>query len=170
MLASNPSTSSLPPAVYESLEKLLAETRARAVLLITTDGYPVDAAGATQGLHLPTLGALISADFAAAAELSRLLGNPSDFRASHHQGSHCHIYTYMANEDLLLAVIFDKESRAGAVWLFAKRAGEDIADELALQPALVGLDQDLAPEMDAKLDELFEDSQSPAEAPDISAR
>ena len=170
LLASDSSASSLPAAVHESLERLLAETRAQAVLLITTDGYPVDAAGATQGLHLPTLGALMSANFAAAAELSRLLGNPSDFRASHHQGSHCHIYTYLAHEDLLLAVIFGQESRAGAVWLFAKRAGEDIAEELAVKPSLVELDQDLAPEVDAQLDELFEDAQSPVEAPDVSAR
>jgi DNA-binding NarL/FixJ family response regulator/predicted regulator of Ras-like GTPase activity (Roadblock/LC7/MglB family) len=148
-------TAAVPPSARESLESLWSDTRARCVLLITTSGYPVDAVGQTRGLHLPTLGALIAANFAAAAELSRLLGNPADFRASHHQGPDSQIYTYKASQELLLAVIFGEESRAGAVWLFAKRAAATLGMPPILEPPTVESEGDLDAQMEVQWADLL---------------
>jgi len=159
------SASTVPlPSVRESLELLLTDTRARCVLLITHSGYSVDAVGQTKGLHLPTLSALIAANFAAAAELSRLLGNPADFRASHHQGPDSHIYTYKANDELLLAVIFGKDSRAGAVWLFAKRAAAALTAAPAAEEPAVANNEDLTSQMEAQWANLLDTGRSSAPA------
>jgi DNA-binding NarL/FixJ family response regulator len=138
------------------LERLLSDTRARCVLLITAAGYPVDSVGQTFGLHLPTLGALIAATFAAAAELAKQLGNASDFRASHHQGPDCHIYTYEVTRDLLLATVFGDESQAGAVWIFAKRAAAVLGTQQFGESESVDLGSDLTTEVQAQLDSLFD--------------
>jgi CheY-like chemotaxis protein len=169
-----PLSGPLSPSVRQSLETLCADARARCVLLITTSGYPVDGEGQTQGLHLPTLGALIAANFAAAAELSRQLGNAADFRASHHQGPDSHIYTYKVSQDLLLAVIFGAESRAGAVWLFAKRAAAALAaqptcqpptHEEAHRPAAADAEGDLNTQMEAQWTALLNTEAEPGSPP-----
>jgi predicted regulator of Ras-like GTPase activity (Roadblock/LC7/MglB family) len=142
--------------MHDTLERLLGDTRARCVLLITAAGYPVDSAGKTYGLHLPTLGALIAATYAAAAELAVQLGNASDFRASHHQGPDSDIYTCEVNKDLLLATVFGEESQAGAVWLFAKRAAAalDVQQPKESQPISLGVE--LTKQLEAQIDSLFD--------------
>jgi len=144
------------PSMHRLLEVLLADTRARCVLLMTSAGYAVDAVGRTRDLHVPIVDALITANFAAAAELARLLGNRSDFKASHHQGPDCNIYTHRVNKDLLLAVVFGPESTSGAVWLFAKRAADALASVFADQPSTVKFGGDLATPIEAELDQLFD--------------
>jgi len=144
------------PSMHRLLEVLLADTRARCVLLMTSAGYAVDAVGRTRDLHVPIVDALITANFAAAAELARLLGNRSDFKASHHHGPDCNIYTHRVNKDLLLAVVFGPESTSGAVWLFAKRAADALASVFPDQPSTVKFGGDLATPIEAELDQLFD--------------
>ncbi len=154
-LAQRSSAGTTAGTVREPLEALLADTRARCVLLIDADGYAVDAVGWTYGLHIPTLATLIAATYAASAELSRLLGNRSIFNASHHQGPDCNIYTYQVNKDLLLAVVFGSESISGAVWLFAKRTAEALVSLGPEQPSALGVKGDLAAAMVEGLNQLF---------------
>lgn len=142
--------------LHDILERLLSDTRARCVLLITAAGYPVDSAGQTYGLHLPTLGALIAATYSAAAELASQLGNSSDFRASHHQGPDSDIYTYEVNKDLLLATVFGEESQAGAVWLFAKRAAAALNAQQPKETPPVALGAELTKQLEAQIDSLFD--------------
>ena len=143
---------------HRLLEDLVVDTGAHCVLLTNSSGYPIDVAGQTRNLHLPTLGALIAATFAAGAELSRQLGNVSDFRASHHDGPDSSIYTYEVMPDLLLAVVFGTQAKCGAVWLFAKRAaaawaalGPRPTQATHLEPG-----EDLMPAFDAELSQLFD--------------
>jgi DNA-binding NarL/FixJ family response regulator/predicted regulator of Ras-like GTPase activity (Roadblock/LC7/MglB family) len=166
---------SLPSAElpgHKLLEDLVVDTGAHCVLLTSSSGYPIDVAGQTSNLHLPTLGALIAATFAAAAELSRQLGNVSDFRASHHGGPDSSIYTYEVMPDLLLAVVFGAQTKCGAVWLFAKRTAAALA---ALGPrptptAYLQADEDLTPAFDSELSQLFGDAgEQPMQADTASA-
>lgn len=152
----NPAPSNLAPNQHDVLERLLSDTRARCVLLITAAGYPVDSAGQTYGLHLPTLGALIAATYSAAAELASQLGNSSDFRASHHQGPDTDIYTYEVNRDLLLATVFGEESQAGAVWLFAKRAASALNAQQTKETQPIALGVELTKQLEAQIDSLFD--------------
>ena len=146
----------LPPSVPRILERLLADTGARCILLLTGSGHPVESAGRTGDVHVPTLGALIAANFAAAAELSRQLGNQSDFRASHHDGAECSVYTYEAANDLLLAVVFGAQSKPGAVWLFARRAAAELAYLAPTKTTPLPSAAGLASDIDAELSRLLE--------------
>ena len=154
--ASSAAPASHSPGTHDTLERLLGDTRARCVLLITAAGYPVDSAGRTYGLHLPTLGALIAATYSAAAELASQLGNASDFRASHHQGPDTDIYTCEVNKDLLLATVFGEESQAGAVWLFAKRAAVALNSQQAKDSQPLSLGVELTKQLEAQIDSLFD--------------
>jgi len=144
------------PQVRQILDGLLAETRARVVLLLTSAGYLVDAAGQTHGLHLPTLSALIAANYAAGAELSKQMGNRGVFSASHYQGPDCHIYTQRVGEERLLAVIFDSGSRPGAVWLYARKASTQLDGILVKETAQTAVEKSLVGELQAQLNDLFE--------------
>ncbi len=116
--------------VHEQLAALQANTGARCVMLISNHGYPIEAVGAVDALDTSSVGVLVAANFAAAVELSRLLGNNSIFKSSYHEGPDYNIYAYDVNSDVLLAVIFGAESRPGAVWFYTKQAAT------ALEPAL----------------------------------
>ncbi len=139
----------------EVLEGLLRVTRARCVLLVRSDGFPVAAVGQTSDLHLPSLAALVAAAFAATAELSRQLGNESLFKASHHDGPDCSLYSCEVNDNLLLSVIFGEESLPGAVWLFAKQAAAKLAGQLSHAEPPLAIDEGLASAIDSELDDLF---------------
>jgi len=147
-----------PLALPQVLEQLLADTGARCILLLTASGHSVEVAGRTRELHVPTLGALIAANFSAAAELSRQLGNQGDFRASHHDGAECSVYTYEAADDLLLAVVFGAQSKPGAVWLFAKRAAAELAYLAPTKNTPLPSAEGLASGIDAELSRLLEGS------------
>jgi predicted regulator of Ras-like GTPase activity (Roadblock/LC7/MglB family) len=154
----SPATSDQPEdtAVRELLEQLVADARARCVLLVSSDGVAVDAAGQTRGLHLPTLAALIAATYAATVELSRQLGNDAVFRASHHDGQDFDLYTCEVSDDLLLAVVFGRESLAGAVWLFAREAADELQTVLAHVSSGLPVEADLASAIDTELGNLFD--------------
>ena len=153
-LPKDPDPRTALPSVTGVLERLLESAGARVVLLLTMEGHSVAAKGQLRGLHIPTLGALTAANFAAAAELSRQLGNETEFRASHHTGPNCSIYTYEAADNLLLAVVFDTQSVPGAVWLFARRAAAELANVLPL-PSTALPTSGLAEAVDQGFDDLF---------------
>lgn len=145
--------------VTQALEDLLRVTHARCALLVRSDGYPVAAAGQTANLHLPSLAVLVSATFAATAELSRQLGNESLFKASHHDGPDCNIYSCAVTDDLLLSVVFGQQSLPGAVWLFAKRLAAKLASVQSQPEPEPALGADLAAAIDGQLDDLFAGSE-----------
>ncbi len=109
------------------LQTLRTNTGARSVLLLSADGYTIDSVGTTQDLDLTSLGALVAANFIAAAEVARLLGSGSVFKSSYHEGPDYNIYSYQINNELLLAVIFGAESKPGVVWFYTKQAAVEIA-------------------------------------------
>jgi len=137
------------------LQTLQADTGARCVLLLSAAGYPVDTVGYTTGLDLPSLSALIAANFAAAAELARMLGNSSIFKSSYHEGPDYNVYSYEVNKDFLLAVIFGAESKVGAVWLYAKQTATALVPLLSAQPSTTRISDDMAMAIDAEMDRLF---------------
>ncbi len=112
--------------VYEHLAALQENTSARCVLLLSAGGYPVEVAGQTEGLDISVIGALVAANFMAAAELAKQFGSGSIFKSSYHEGTDYNIYAYDLTGDLLLAVIFDSRSRPGVVWFYTKQVAADL--------------------------------------------
>lgn len=137
---------SLEHPVYEQLSMLQSDTGARCVVLLSSNGYPVETAGVIDGLDVTNIGALVAANFAAASELARLLGRGSVFKSSYHEGdkeTDDNIYAYAVNSEFLLAVVFSDISKPGIVWLYTKQTAASLlalleghtANTLAGEPA-----------------------------------
>ncbi|MGC9397747.1 MAG: response regulator [Anaerolineae bacterium] len=148
--------------VHQELAALQANTGARCVMLISNNGYPIEAVGAVEALDLASIGVLVAANFAAAVELSKLLGNDSIFKSSYHEGPDYNIYAYDINKEVLLAVIFGMESRTGAVWFYTKQAATTLQPHLEQEGngSTLGLAKDKAlytdlSALDRELDYLF---------------
>jgi CheY-like chemotaxis protein len=142
--------------VSEHLEALQEDTGARCVMLLSSGGYPIEIAGMTQGLDKSTVGALVAANFMAAIELSKMLGNTSIFKSSYHEGPDYNIYAYDVNEDLLLAVIFGSEAKTGAVWHFTKQTASALAKlDLNQAPEMLPGDENLLDSLDEEFDLAF---------------
>lgn len=149
-------TPALDPAVYEHVRALRNDVGARCVVLLSASGYPIEVDGVSENLDIPSLSALVAANFMAAAEVAKLLGGGSVFKSSHHEGPEYNIYSYDVNGQVLLAVIFGAESKPGIVWFYTKKTAIELAP-LIVAPAMpVHLGDDLSAVLDTQLDELFE--------------
>lgn len=129
---------SLEHPVYDQLSKLQADTGAWCVVLLSSNGYPVETAGIIDGLDVANIGALVAANFAAAAELARQLGRGSVFKSSYHEGDEetdHSLYAYDVNGEFLLAVVFGERSKPGIVWLYTKQTAAALVSLLAGEAA-----------------------------------
>lgn len=143
-------------SVTEHLQTLQINANARCVLLLTSSGYAVETVGQTSSLDVSSVSALVAANFIAAAELARLLGNDSVFKCSHHEGPNYDIYAHDVTGEFLLAVIFGSESKTGIVRFYTNEA------VTALVPVLAGiavngpLPDDFSTAVDSELAHLFD--------------
>ncbi len=167
--ARHPPPSTIGNDAYEHVRTLRVNTGARCVILLSSDGYPIETEGATEGLDLTSLGALVAANFMAAAEVARLLGSGSVFKSSYHEGPDYNVYSYDINGELLLAVIFGAESKPGVVWFYTKQVAAELAKLPSGRRVGSGVADELAAGLDAGLDELFGLSEDGAPATDDQA-
>lgn len=121
----------LSQAVYEQLRTLQSSAGVRCVLLITADGRPVQVVGQTAGFEVAGVSALVAANFLAAAELAKLLGNQAIFKSSYHEGENYNIYAHDINKKLLLVLVFDAKQKPGSVWFYTKQAASTLAQLLS---------------------------------------
>lgn len=142
--------------VEELVRKLRLDTQANCALLLRSAGHLVMVDGVTSELDITSISALIAANFIAATELARLLGNQSVFRSSFHEGPDYDIYAHDVNGDFLLAVIFGNNSKAGLVRHYTQET------TIALRPPLDKLTEmpadyadDFPETLDREFDELF---------------
>jgi CheY-like chemotaxis protein/predicted regulator of Ras-like GTPase activity (Roadblock/LC7/MglB family) len=117
----------LDQRVQEQLRTLQTNAGVRCVLLITADGRPVKVVGQTRGFEVNGVSALVAANFLAAAELAKLVGNPAIFKSSYHEGINYNIYAHDVNGKLLLALVFDAKQKPGSVWFYTKHAATALA-------------------------------------------
>jgi predicted regulator of Ras-like GTPase activity (Roadblock/LC7/MglB family) len=128
-------------------------------MLISTSGFPVETSGQTSGLDLTSVGALVAANFVAATELARLLGNNSIFKTSYHEGDDFNIYAYALDRDFLLTVVFGQETKPGTIWFYTKQSANTLNTILRNMPPLEPLPMSGLDSLDLALDDLFgEDS------------
>jgi predicted regulator of Ras-like GTPase activity (Roadblock/LC7/MglB family) len=142
-------------------------------MLLSSGGYPIEIAGMTEGLNTSTVGALVAANFMAAVELSKMLGNTSIFKSSYHEGPDYNIYAYDVTGELLLAVIFGTEAKTGAVWHYTKQTASELAElDLNQAPSVLPGDEDMLESLDDEFDLAFDysdDQQDSSEAWDALA-
>jgi len=125
----------LSQAVYEQLRTLQNNAGVRCVLLITAAGRPVQVVGQTAGFEVTGVSALVAANFLAAAELAKLLGNQAIFKSSYHEGENYNIYAHDVNKKLLLVLVFDAKQKPGSVWFYTKHAASTLAQLLSQSAA-----------------------------------
>jgi CheY-like chemotaxis protein/predicted regulator of Ras-like GTPase activity (Roadblock/LC7/MglB family) len=124
----------LAQAIYEQLHTLQNNAGVRCVLLITADGRPVRVVGQTDGFEVSSVSALVAANFLAAAELAKLLGNQTIFKSSYHEGTNYNIYAHDVKGKLLLALVFDAKLKPGSVWFYTKHAATALAELMSQAP------------------------------------
>lgn len=144
-----------PKEMRKELDNLQFNTGARSVLLISSSGYPVETSGQINGLDLDGVGALVAANFVAANELARMLGNNSVFKTSYHEGSDYNIYAHALDRDFLLTVVFGSETRPGTIWFYTKQAVSTLNAILALTPQESVMPATTTVELESALDDLF---------------
>lgn len=138
------------------LHNLRTNTNARCVLLLRAEGHLISQSGDTQNLAVNTIGTLVAANFMAASELAKLLGDATSvFKSSYHEGPDYHIYAYRVSEEVLLAVVFGIESKAGMVRFYTHQTAEQLVPLLKQTAVTLSLDKDTSRLMDAELDKLF---------------
>lgn len=121
----------LSQAVQEQLRTLQNNSGVRCVLLITADGRPLQVVGQSAGFEVASISALVAANFLAAAELAKLVGNQTIFKSSYYEGENYNIYAHDVNEKLLLAIVFDARQKPGSVWFYTKHAASTLAQLLS---------------------------------------
>lgn len=147
--------------IKRNLERLCIETKASAVLLIDKAGQLITSAGDTSALDIPSFATLSAADFAATSNLADLIGE-HDFSTLFHQGIDKSIYVSLISDQVILAVIFPKETTLGLVRIKVNKASEELEtlfDNIfaALESEYAGtVDEDFIEEAESELDSLFE--------------
>ncbi len=118
----------------QRLGDLRYEVGAQCVLLATLTGQLVIEVGQTEGIHPSTLATLMSSGFTAAPELNRHLNQERSFNLHYHEGTRYDLYAANAGDRFFLTLVFDRRmgaSRIGMVWLYTKRAIQDLLAMIA---------------------------------------
>ncbi len=147
--------------IKRNLERLCIETKASAVLLIDKAGQLITSAGDTSSLDIPSFATLSAADFAATSNLADLIGE-HDFSTLFHQGIAKSIYVSLIADQVILAIIFPKETTLGLVRIKVRKASEEL--EILFKNIFAELeseyagtvDQEFIDEAESELDSLFE--------------
>ncbi|MBA3468554.1 MAG: response regulator [Herpetosiphonaceae bacterium] len=122
---------SLAPLIAK-LKELGMQLGAQATVLTDRWGVPLVQEGHTS-LPLPPFLPLLATSFSTMVDYTRQLHSDQGSGLYMHEGDRYDIYIFDVGQRFLLVMIFDKEiavSKLGSVWVYAKRAVRELADEL----------------------------------------
>jgi CheY-like chemotaxis protein len=106
--------SELEAAIQNHLANLQRNANALCVLLLSTNGYPIEIVGQSTDLDIYSLGALVAA-------------NCSLFKSNYHEGPNYNVYSYDVNGRLFLAVVFGTQIKPGIIWFYTKQTADLIS-------------------------------------------
>ncbi len=109
------------------LEEFLGRSQARLALFADMNGYPVVYRGETDTLDVSALTALAAGDFAATAEMSKLIGQDARFKFIYHEGASRSLYLCAVGADYFLMVVFEKAVALGIIRVLSHYAVEKIS-------------------------------------------
>jgi DNA-binding response OmpR family regulator len=137
----------------QRLNDLRYEVGAQCILLADITGQLMAEVGITEGLIPPTLTALMGGGFATEFEVTRHLREDRSFNLHYHEGVRYDLYAANVGDQLFLTLIFDRRmgaSRIGMVWLYTKRAIQDLLSLVASEETMPTADV-LSPDFGASL-------------------
>ncbi len=118
--------------IRAKLKDLGMQLGAQATVLTDRWGVPLVEEGRTS-LPLPPFLPLLATSFSTMIDYTSQLHTDEGSGLYMHEGNRYDIYIFDVGSQFLLVMIFDKEiaaSKLGSVWLYAKRAVRELADEL----------------------------------------
>jgi DNA-binding response OmpR family regulator len=147
-------------AITRQLETLRSEIGARCIFLADMLGQRLVEVGITEGLDTATLLSLLAGGFAATSELARYFGSGKAANLNFHEGTRYEIYSATVSDDLFLALVYDRRvqaSRIGLVWLYTRRAIENLLSAISAPAAASAqsLGAGFGASLMAELDTLF---------------
>ena len=96
---------------YEGITKILSElatkTKASAILFADMSGQLISQRGNTENMNTTVLSALAASDFAATAEMAKLVGEEAKFKLLFHEGEKRNVYLSNVGDYFFLVVVFD---------------------------------------------------------------
>jgi CheY-like chemotaxis protein len=122
----------------QRLNDLRYEVGAQCVLLADMGGQLLAQVGVTEGLEPAAFVSPLGNRFAAELEINRYLREGRSFNLHYHEGTRYDIYSSNVGEQLFLTLVFDRRmgaSRIGMVWLYTKRAIQDLLSAIVSQAA-----------------------------------
>ncbi len=103
-----------------TLANLRLDTGVRCLFVFSPEGYLVEEAGNTNGLDIEAIGALVAAEFAAAASLAIHIGNHLTFISNYHEGEDYSMYVHGMKDGLLVS-IFETGNSLGIVRYYTQK-------------------------------------------------
>lgn len=111
---------------YEGITKTLSElavkTKASAILFADMSGQLISQRGNTEDMNTTVLSALAASDFAATAEMAKLVGEDAKFKLLFHEGEKRNVYLSNVGENFFLVVVFDVSVTLGLIRIYTKKA------------------------------------------------
>ena len=118
--------------ITHCISDLRSEIGAQCIIMADIRGQFITQVGVTEGLDIISLISLIGGGFATAFEMARHLQDKgSAFNLNYHEGSSYDVYSANVGDSLFLTSIFEKKgrpSRIGLIWLYTRRAIEDLLE------------------------------------------
>lgn len=108
--------------VSDILVKLMIDMQSTAVLLADSSGTLVFRHGSCTDQEMNILATLAAADYAATAEMARIIGEPVRFRAHFYEGQNASLYITGVTTSFFLAVIFGRGISFGMVRVKVNKA------------------------------------------------
>ncbi len=112
------------------LKDLEVSIRAELAIFCETSGIPITSAGNQRSINIPSLSTLAAANFAATAEMARLLGEKDGFRFLFLEGERYNIYLCNVGYDYLLTIAISKSIALGMLRIYANRAVKQLTEIL----------------------------------------
>ncbi len=114
--------------IAEILSDLASKTRARTIIFADINGHPITQRGQSAEIDIPGMSALAAADFAATAEMSKMVGEAKRFNYIYHEGQKTNIYLSNVGDNFLLIIIFDVNIALGMIRIFTKRTIDSLKE------------------------------------------
>lgn len=133
--------------IDDLLLEMLVRAETEALFLCDRGGYILAEALVEEYKHNENIAALAAGSFYATREIARLVGEP-EFRCVFHEGDNKGIYMQNTAADLLLVVVFGRQTNPGLVKLCAEETVRELdaflkeSNEEEMREAIGGLEVD----------------------------
>jgi predicted regulator of Ras-like GTPase activity (Roadblock/LC7/MglB family) len=93
-------------------------------------GQLISQRGNTENMNTTVLSALAASDFAATAEMAKLVGEEAKFKLLFHEGEKRNVYLSNVGDYFFLVVVFDVNVTLGLIRIYTKKAIQSLQEIL----------------------------------------